>query len=180
MLQGQVVRVRPIKADDLDRLYERVIDLESRGPWYPLPERSSVAFRRSFEEHGYWTPDAGWFLIVAPDGSVVGQVDWTRLNGDIPDIELGYRTYDEADRGKGYVSDAVRVMTRWLFDTQPINRVRLTVHVDNTASRRVAEKCGFTHEATARGAWPSRGRWHDVDVFTVTRAESERLDAPPA
>ncbi len=170
MLIGEGVRIRPIALDDLEWVYEQVIDVESRGPWYPLPTRSFVAFRRAFEEHGYWTLDSGWFLIEDKAGRVVGQIDWARLSGDIPDMELGYRTYLQADRGKGYVTEAVRLMTRWLFETQPINRIRLTAHVDNQASRHVAVKCGFTHEATAHEAWPSRGRWHDVDVFIQTRS----------
>jgi RimJ/RimL family protein N-acetyltransferase len=59
----------------------------------------------------------------------------------------------------------------WPFDSQPINRLQLVIHVDNAPSRRVAEKCGYTREATAREAWYHTGQWCNVDVFTITRAE---------
>jgi RimJ/RimL family protein N-acetyltransferase len=32
---------------------------------------------------------------------------------------------------------------------------------------------GFTKEATAREAWYHKGKWHDLDVYTLTRAESD-------
>lgn len=179
MLSGELVHLRPISADDLDWLHARILDIDSRGPWYPLPQLSFVGFRRAFEEHGFWTPALGIFLIVADDDRVVGYVDWEQLGGDIPDMQLGYRTFETADRGKGYATDAVRTLVRWLFQTQAINRVRLVVHVDNAASNRVAEKSGFVREATARGGWPSRGRWHDVNVYVETRAEFERNSSSP-
>jgi RimJ/RimL family protein N-acetyltransferase len=31
----------------------------------------------------------------------------------------------------------------------------------------VAEKCGYKHEGTARGAWYNRGRHHDVEVYAI-------------
>lgn len=171
MLKGEQIRMRPIGTDDLDQLYAWIIDIESRGDRYPMPQTSFVRFRRAFDEHGFWTADSGIFLIVAPDDRVVGQVDWSRLVGDVPDMALGYRVFSGSDRGKGYVSDAVRTMTRWLFETQPINRIRLTIHVENAAAIRVAERCGFTFEATCRAGWPNRGEWHDVNIYTLTRAE---------
>ena len=65
-------------------------------------------------------------------------------------------------------------MTEWLFDSQPqANRLTLTIHVDNLASLRVAEKCGFVREATFREAWYNRGHWHDVAICNITRREFE-------
>jgi [ribosomal protein S5]-alanine N-acetyltransferase len=101
-------------------------------------------------------------------------VVWQKLNGfAMPDMELGYIVFDRANRGRGIASEAVDLLAGWLFDSQAINRLSLSVHVDNIGSRRVAEKCGFTNEATAREAWYHKGKWHDLDVFTLTRAESD-------
>jgi ribosomal-protein-alanine N-acetyltransferase len=58
-------------------------------------------------------------------------------------------------------------MVEYLFTTKPINRIRLVIHPDNTASRRIAEKCGFRREGTARGAWYNKGRYQDVDIYAV-------------
>ena len=36
---------------------------------------------------------------------------------------------------------------------KPFNRIRLVILPENAASRRLAEKCGFRHEGTARQAY---------------------------
>jgi len=53
----------------------------------------------------------------------------------------------------------------------------VTIHVDNAGSHRVAEKCGFIKEGTSREAWYHKGKWHDIDVYTLTRAESDERRA---
>lgn len=173
MIKGSQVSLRPVAEADLEKLHAKLIDIEARGPWYPMPQTSLTKRRKAFEENGFWTPDAGIFVMVDEQDRLVGTVDWNKLNGDVPDIELGYRVFDRADWGKGIASEALDLLAGYLFDTQPINRLRLTIHVDNVGSRRVAEKCGFRNEGTSREAWYHIGRWHDIDVFTLTRIESD-------
>jgi len=172
MLTGTTVALRPVSALDLDDLHRHLLDGEARGPWYPLPRTSLTRLRRSFEDSGFWSEDDGIFLIVTPEGGVLGLISWERLNSDTPDVELGYRLFSVADMGAGATTEALRLLTSYLFDTSArTNRLRLVIHVDNVASRRVAEKGGFSKECTAREAWHHCGTWHDVDVFTLTRAE---------
>jgi len=170
MLKGSSVTLRPVLGADLEFLQERIQDVESRGPWYPTPRESLVKFRKRFEEGGLWGSDAGLFVIVV-DGRIVGQVSWGLLNSDIPDMELGYRVYAPEDRGKGYATEALVLMTRYLFDTEPMNRASLVIHVDNIGSQRLAEKAGFLREVRARESWQHLGIWHDMYIYNVTRRE---------
>jgi ribosomal-protein-alanine N-acetyltransferase len=173
VIKGTNVALRPIAEADLEELHSRLIDLEGRGPWYPLPRTSLTKRRRAFEETGFWSSDEGAFVIVDELDRLVGTVDWNKLNGDVPDVELGYRVFDRADWGKGIATEALDLLAGFLFDTEPMNRLHLTIHVDNAASHRVAEKCGFIKEGTSREAWYHKGKWHDIDVYTLTRAESD-------
>lgn len=170
MLVGHKVAVRPVLEADLELLQRATQDLDSRGPWYPLPQRSFVALKKWYDENGFWASERGIFMIEA-GGRPVGHVSWGQLNGDIPDMELGYRVYAQEDRGKGYGSEALALTTRFLFDTEPINRASLVIHVDNKASQRVAEKAGFTQASREREAWKHKGVWHDVYRYDVTRRE---------
>ena len=173
MIKGTNVSLRPIAEADLEKLYSKLIDIEGRGPWYPLSRGSLTKFRRRFEEDGRMSDDEGLLVMVDHEDRLVGTVDWNKLNGDVPDMELGYRVFDRADWGKGIASEALDLFASWLFDTQPINRLHLTIHVDNIGSHRVAEKCGFIKEGMSREAWYHKGKWHDIDVYTMTRVESD-------
>jgi ribosomal-protein-alanine N-acetyltransferase len=174
VIKGPKVALRPVAEADLEELHAHLIDIEGRGPWYPMPRTSLTDRRKAFEEGGFWSPDEGIFLIVDAQDGLLGTVDWNKLNGDVPDVELGYRVFDRANWGKGIATEALDLLAGYLFDTLPINRLRLTIHVDNVGSHRVAEKCGFRNEGTSREAWYHKGKWHDIDVFTLTRAESDR------
>jgi RimJ/RimL family protein N-acetyltransferase len=53
-------------------------------------------------------------------------------------------------RGQGVTASAVRAVCRWGFGGLGLGRIEWYAEVGNTASRRVAEKAGFTIEATLR------------------------------
>lgn len=169
MLNGETIGLRTVLASDVDELYRIGVEIDNRGDFYPRHVQSEPAFRRRFTETGFWTADEGQLLIVDAADRRIGHVSYEKLTGDVQDFELGYRLYDANDRGKGYTTEAVALLVRYLFENGHMNRMRLTIHTDNVASRRVAEKCGFTLEATARQGWYSRGRWHDVVVYTLIR-----------
>lgn len=174
MIKGERISLRPVAESDLDEMHRRSLDLEVRGPWYPLPQTSLTKFRADFGQSGWWSQDEGVFVVVDDQDQLLGRVAWGKLNGSAPDVELAYSLFDLANRGKGIATEAVDLLVGWLFEAGFMNRLLLYIHVDNVASHRVAEKCGFTKEATARESWYHRGKWHDLDIYTLTRAESDK------
>jgi RimJ/RimL family protein N-acetyltransferase len=55
---------------------------------------------------------------------------------------LSYWTYP-LHRGKGVATHAALLGCQWAFATLAVSRVEIVAHPDNTASRRVATRCGF-------------------------------------
>jgi [ribosomal protein S5]-alanine N-acetyltransferase len=86
--------------------------------------------------------------------------------------ELGYLMFDRGSRNKGYMTEALALLARYLFATRNMRRLQLTVVVGNLASKRVAEKCGFTSEGVARKAVFLRGEHRDLDWFSLLREEA--------
>jgi RimJ/RimL family protein N-acetyltransferase len=81
---------------------------------------------------------------VAVGGTGLHRMDWT-----VPRFEIGYwvrRSFE----GEGYVSEAVRALTRLAFGTLGANRIELHFSHRNVRSRRVAERCGFVLEGRQR------------------------------
>ena len=180
MLTGSVISLRPVADTDLETLHRGLLDSEARGAWYPLPRTSLVNLRRAYEDSGFWSEDTGILLIVDDDDRIAGFISWERLNSDVPDVEIGYRIFAASDMGRGMATEALTLLAGYLFAiSMRTNRLRLTIHVDNAASRRLAEKAGFTRETTSREGWFHNGRWHDVDVFVQTRAEHAAFTAAP-
>jgi RimJ/RimL family protein N-acetyltransferase len=94
--------------------------------------------------------------------------------------ELSYQLYDDAFAGRGYVSEAVQLMVDYLFGTKKLHRIQLVIVPENAASRRIAEKCGFTLEGTARGAFFNDGRSQDVLLYSLLRTDPRPWREPTA
>jgi RimJ/RimL family protein N-acetyltransferase len=98
---------------------------------------------------------------------MLGHIEFFKTVNYLDEFELSYQIYDTEQRGKGVMTEALHMMVQYLFETKQMNRIRLVIHPENAASRRLAEKCGFTHEGTARGAWYNKGRHNDVEIYSI-------------
>jgi ribosomal-protein-alanine N-acetyltransferase len=176
MLTGTHVTLRPTRETDLKLLYDVHLDLSNRGDYFPLQLVSESQFIKDFRDTGFLTPERGTLLIIDRDDRIVGRVQYYPTVPYLSELELGYHIFDRAERGKGIASEAIRLLARYLFDTRPVNRLRLIIHTENAASRRLAEKCSFRHESTSRGAWFHGGRYQDVEVYALLREEAASLD----
>jgi RimJ/RimL family protein N-acetyltransferase len=78
---------------------------------------------------------------------------------------------DPVVRGRGVATEAVRALCRWGFEALDLALIEWRAEVGNVGSRRVAEKVGFTVEATLRRRLHHRGQWVDAWVGSVLRPE---------
>ena len=77
---------------------------------------------------------------------------------DLDDIGDGYPLFDlrirQAFRGQGIGEQALKWLTRYLFESWPeLERIEGTTRHDNLAMRRVFRKCGYLKEGHYRQAW---------------------------
>lgn len=171
MLKGKTITLRPVRESDLEQLYTDHVEIDNRGDFFPRGILAQPAFYKQFHETGFWGKDDGMLVISAPDGALWGHIEFFKTVNYLDEYELSYHVYTPEQRGKGVATEAVNLLVRYLFETKRVNRIRLVIHPDNKASRRLAEKCGFRHEGTARGAWYHRGHHQDVEVYAILHDE---------
>lgn len=167
MLKGRSILLRPVRETDLDQLYAYHVDIDNRGDFFPRGIVAEPIFRRRFQETGFWEKDDGMLLLVSPGDEILGHIEFFKTVNYLDEYELSYQIYSSEQRGKGLTSEAVNLLVRYLFETKRVNRIRLVIDPGNLASRRLAEKCGFKHEGTARGAWYHRGAHRDVEMYAI-------------
>jgi RimJ/RimL family protein N-acetyltransferase len=167
MLKGKLISLRPVRDTDLERLYNFHTDIQNRGAYFPRGIMSQPAFQKEFQENGFWGKEDGMLVIVNSADQILGHIEFFKTVNYLDEFELSYQIYDAEQRGKGVMTEVVKMIVRYLFETKQMNRIRLVIHPDNAASRRLAEKCGFTHEGTARGAWYNKGQHNDVEIYSI-------------
>jgi [ribosomal protein S5]-alanine N-acetyltransferase len=82
--------------------------------------------------------------------------------------EIGY-WLGEPFWGRGIMSEAVRALTDYAFQTFDLARVYAGVFESNPASMRVLEKAGYSFEARLRKAVTKEGRTMDEFIYAVAR-----------
>jgi RimJ/RimL family protein N-acetyltransferase len=86
-------------------------------------------------------------------------------------IQIGEREY----WGKGYGTDALRVLLCYAFDELNLLRVSLSVLDGNERATRSYEKCGFRYEGRERQAWSYDGRRWDELYMGLLREEWQTM-----
>src|SRR5579862_6352725 len=166
MLKGKNVNLRLVREKDIERMYELGQDIEARGDFFPIMITSEPMIRKRFNDGYYWSDDLKMMLIVDREQDLMrGMIISFKPVFYQDSVEFGYILHDVSCRGKGYMTEAVELMTDYMFKLEKIHRVQLQIEPENTASRRVAEKCGFKHEGTLRHVFINRGRPVDMEMY---------------
>lgn len=99
-------------------------------------------------------------------GQIVGSIGVFHADWEVRSAEIGYGV-GPGERGKGYATEALGAVARWVLTEGGIQRAWLTANTDNIASVRVAEKAGFRREGTLRRAGLEDDGLHDLAVFSL-------------
>jgi RimJ/RimL family protein N-acetyltransferase len=105
------------------------------------------------------------FAALDDDGRFVGLALAPAIDREGGEIELGY-IVAAAFRGRGYGTAILRALTTWAFEHAGAQRIVLIIDVDNPASERVAERCGYTREGVMRSIHHKQGKRIDASLWS--------------
>ncbi len=149
---------------------------------------SGIAERISRVPHPYteidgrmWMSNLRWYVLTAGecgniwaridfvievDGECAGSVAFINIDDHKAQMSfwLGSRF-----QGRGIVTNAVRLVTEFGFDTCGFLRIWGYTSDNNPASRKVLEKAGFLLEGIHKKEWSKSGRYHDSYVYAIVR-----------
>ncbi len=172
MLRGARIYLRTMVASDLEQYHKLSSDIESRGRFYPLDIKSEKSLQNEFEKNGFWNQEFGIMPIFTSDEDrLIGIIVYFKTAHYYEGYELGYRIFDPEDHGKGYATEATRLMSKFLFDSKRILRLTIQCEQGNAGSRKVAEKSGYKFEGIARSVFESYGKVTDIEVWSLTHAD---------
>lgn len=165
--------LEPPVVDDIDTIVELCQDpLFERFLTIPWPYRRGDAefFIDDVVAPG-WAQETEftWALRTFSGGPLLGVIGWRAFRGD-----LGF-WLGAPHRGHGYMTEATDAVTRWVFDTLPIDEVLWECVLGNAESASVARKAGFTFTGEREADVPARDGGHRPAWHGVLRREDDRL-----
>lgn len=168
MLKGTSIYLRTIQEKDIPEFLELNSDLSLRGDYFPLDILTEPNFRKWYNDTGLWNDDFGRMLLFDNNHSMVGYINYFKTICYFDAYEIGYIIYKNEHRGKGYTTEAVNLFCNYLFLSKKITRLEIRCSKENVASRRVAEKTGFTFEGTSKSAFRRAGKLYDCELYALT------------
>ncbi|MDA0902399.1 MAG: GNAT family N-acetyltransferase [Proteobacteria bacterium] len=132
-------------------------------------------------EISYWMNvhrrgDGIYFAIARKDNNqLIGSIGLSSLNHRHDRIEASYDLAQEY-WNKGITSKALKEVIRYGFEELRVNRIEAFAMVDNQASRKVLENCGFVHEGELRQHRKHNGRYVDMGIFSILYQDYQTLE----
>ncbi len=133
-----------------------------------VPEPAPPGFARTWLERYEEARREGGreaFAIVDESGAFLGLALAPSIDHEARTAELGYVVAPEA-RGRGVASEALRRLTAWAFAELGMLRLELLISVENTASKRVAERCGYVREGVLRSRHVKQDLREDTEIWS--------------
>lgn len=111
-------------------------------------------------------------ILLKGEQKPIGKIYVTNLDtkNDSLDVTRMYIAYPEL-RNKGYGEEALRRFLEYAFINLHMERVTICDYVKNRAAANFLDKVGFTNEGILRNATKRSGRYFDLQLRSMLRAE---------
>ena len=172
ILTAASVRLRPVEESDLTHFQRWLADDELRRWLGSVDEQPSVAEEYDWYVSKRQDPDTVLWSIEDASGTLLGNVE-LRLSPLNRRAEVGIGIFDREQWGKGYGTEAMRLVLDYAFGELKLNRVELTADVENVRAIRSYEKCGFVREGLLREHRLIGGKPSDCVAMAVIQADRE-------
>lgn len=143
-------------------------------PTWPGDDLTRPAFRRRLRRYAHDArDDLGYAFLVfrQDDGALVGGITVSGVRrGVTQSASIGY-WMGARFAGQGLMTDAVRALLPWLFDTLRLHRVEAACLPSNAPSKAVLHRVGFYEEGYARQYLKINGLWEDHLLFAMLASD---------
>ena len=114
---------------------------------------------------------SGYGITLKGQDRVIGSIDFNNRHADGV-MEMGYLLHPDY-WGQGIMTEAARALIEVGFDLLQLHKIEIGCYGYNQGSRRIAEKMGFTLEATIRDRQDVQGKRCDDLRYGLLRSEWE-------
>lgn len=165
--------LRPARAEDAENYYAQ--------NFHPLDSEVArltgckEAFSReevvSFFLHSIEDNNRYFFLLIAPDGRIVGEAILNEIDWILRRANFRIGIFQAAARGKGLGSWAVETVRDFAFAELMLHRLELDVFSFNPRAEQIYRKAGFKREGVLRDAVRDGTKYADDILMSMLEDE---------
>jgi diamine N-acetyltransferase len=172
VLENEIVRLRAVEPEDLDRLYDWENDPQlwavgnARNPYsrFVLKQYILDSDRDIYETH-----QLRLMMVNIKTGETIGTVDLFDFDIHHSRIALGLFV-DAAFQGQGYAKAALSAVEDYVFNFLKINQLYCHIAETNIASRRMFENAGYEVNGILKNWIKTKNGFDNIIVFQRFRS----------
>lgn len=169
MIQGEKINLRLVTEKDLTALHAALSNLSYRGEYFPHTFTSEANFRKNFNENGFWSEDFGRFIITDKEDNIVGSIYYFKTVIYSDALEIGFLLFGSQYHGKGYMTEALKMMVEYLFSVRTMSRIQVRISPEHMASKKVTLKVGFQFDGIRKKVMYLNGKHVDLEEYYLLR-----------
>ncbi|WKL05184.1 GNAT family protein [Paenibacillus amylolyticus] len=177
-IYGERIVLREYQDSDLDYIKQWVNDPEITGTLsdnflYPHSSYETEVFFKTMVEGKSSNKS---FIIGLKDSlDYIGQIDLYKIDYKNRFACLAIVIGRKEFLGKGYGTEAIRVLQKFVFEELNLNRLELEVYEYNEIAYKCYLKCGFKEEGRYRKKIYKKGKYWDIVCMSILKSEYEQL-----
>ena len=173
-IPGERIYLSPINPDDAELYTKWLNDPAVAVNLGMYPKMLSLPAERKFldEMATRGSHDFAMVLRNGEGGRLIGNISLMDIGQNIDrTATLGLFIGEEADRGKGYGAEAIRLILGYGFNTLHLHNVQLHLNGDNLRALACYKKVGFKEFGRRREAKFHSGRYVDMIYMDILDSE---------
>ena len=132
---------------------------------------SEAREKKWIEDTIFHSSDIKLAICLIQNNLHIGNVYLTDINNVNRTAESHILIGNKDYWGQGYACEALLQMLHYGFEERGLNRIYAHINIDNEASLRMHEKCGYKQEGVLRQAVFKNGTFKDVVVMSILSKE---------
>jgi RimJ/RimL family protein N-acetyltransferase len=168
---GERLYLRPLEPAQDNHLYSTWLNNEDIRRWFSVYPTSDARGKERLENLYKDFRHILFGVVLKSDNTLIGLVGLKDINVLNQSAEFYVIIGDPTAWGKGYGTEATKLMIRYGFLELNLNRIQTQDMDENIGGWRADEKAGFKYEGTLREVIPRFGKFHDVRVYSLLRRE---------
>lgn len=172
-LIGAKVYLRPATPTDLENMWLwRTLSEPQSMSCHPLPLKTAAEYVEGFKSRNITDTNQGFAVCRKKDKMPVGLARYFGLNNLNRAAELGL-IVDPDERKNGYGSEAIMILTDYLFDYRGLYKVHAQTSASNKGAVALLESLGFHRDGVLRSHYFFNKEFHDGYVYSLLLADRD-------
>ena len=166
--------LRKFRKEDVSQVYNnygRDMEAQKYIKWVPCATLESTNEFIKMHLENYDSKSDFYAWGIEQDGKIIGSIGAFDIDEDIESCEIGY-SLGYKYWGKGYITEAVKAVIKYLLTAVGFNRIYASCHMDNVGSQKVMAKAGMQYEGKLREAAKGQdNKLADLLLYAILKSD---------